>query len=79
MVEDDPSFRMAERFSCLRTCQGSSFGRPPEAARFARPGQVRRHENNGLHANNGPISKRRAKAEFELTLRQENAQARPHA
>jgi hypothetical protein len=72
MVENDPSFRMAERFSWLRPCQGSSFGRPPEAARFARPGQGLSHENNGLHANNGSMTKRRAQAEFDLMVDKRN-------
>jgi hypothetical protein len=56
-VEGNPLFRMAERFSSLKACQGSSSGRPPEAARFARPGQAFKDENNGLHANNGSIAK----------------------
>jgi hypothetical protein len=55
-IGGDPSFRMAERFSSSKVCQGSPFGRPPEAARFARPGQTFEDENNGLHANNGSIA-----------------------
>jgi hypothetical protein len=43
-VECDPLFRTAERFSSLKACQGSPFGRPPEAARFARPGQAFKDE-----------------------------------
>jgi len=55
-VECDPLFRTAERFSSLKVCQGSPFGRPPEAARYARPGQTFRDEKNGVHANNGAIA-----------------------
>jgi hypothetical protein len=30
-VEEDPSFRMAERFSASQTCQGRAKGAPPSA------------------------------------------------
>jgi hypothetical protein len=53
----DSLFRMAKRFSSSKVCQGSPFGRPPEAARLARPGQTFEDEKNGLHANNGSKAK----------------------
>jgi hypothetical protein len=45
---------MAERFSSSQACQGSPFGRPPEAAALrAVLDKLARMKKNDLHANNG--------------------------
>jgi hypothetical protein len=68
-VEGDPLFRMAERFSSLKPVKDGPVGATAQssqladcvnlsamAARFTRPGQAFKDENNGLHANNGAIT-----------------------
>jgi hypothetical protein len=55
-VEGDPLFRMAERFSSLKTCQGRAKRAASGSGPQGHPGQVFKDEKNGLHANNGPIT-----------------------